>query len=97
MGFYQATITCAEKQGIELPQFKDHNPYFNKGMEDLLDIDEVMYTVNTVIIPPRQNKIIKGQTSLVLYGTKMNVASEPSKRGDPPFPRGLHLWSSHTR
>ena len=66
-------------------------------MEDLLDIDEVIYTVNTVIIPPRQNKIIKGWTSLVLYGTKMNVATEPLKRGDPPLPRGLHLWSSHTR
>ena len=66
-------------------------------MEDLLGIDEVIYAVNTVIIPPRQNKIIKGQTSLVLYGTKMNVATEPLKRGDPPIPRGLHLWSSHTR
>ena len=88
MGFCQAAITYAEKQGIELPQFKDHTPYSNKGMEDLLDIDKVMYTVNTVI---------KGWTSLVLYGTKMNVATEPLKRGDPPLPRGLHLWSSHTR
>ena len=66
-------------------------------MEDLLDINEVTHAVNIVIIPPRQNKIIKGQTSLVLYGTKMNVATEPLKRGDPPLPRGLHLWSSHTR
>ena len=79
MGFSQAAITCAEKQ--------DHIPYSNKGMEDLLDIDEVIYAVNTVIIPPRQNKIIKGQTSLVLYGTKINVATEPLKRGDPPHPR----------
>ena len=66
-------------------------------MEDLLDIDEAIYVGNTVIIPPRHNKIIKGQTSLVLYGTKMNVASELLKRGDPPLPRGLHLWLSHTR
>ena len=42
VGFRQAAITSAEKQGIELPQFKDHTPYSNKGMEDLLDIDEVM-------------------------------------------------------
>ena len=97
VGFCQAAITCDEKQGIELPQFKDHTLYSNKGMEDLLDIDEVIYAVNTVIIPPRQNKIIKGQTSLVLYGTKMNVATEPLKRGDPPLLRGLHFWSSHTR
>ena len=97
VGFCQAAITCAEKQGIEPPQFKDHTLYSNKGMEDLLDIDEVIYTVNTVVIPPRQNKITKGQTSLVLYRTKMNVATEPLKRGDPPLPRRLHLWSSHTR
>ena len=97
VGFCQAAITCTEKQGIELPQFEDHTPYSNKGMEDLLDIDEVIYAVSTVIIPPRQIKIIKGWTSLVLYGTKMNVATEPLKKGDPPLPRELHLWSSHTR
>ena len=27
----------------------------------------------------------------------MNVATESLKRGDPPLPRGLHLWSSYTR
>ena len=87
VGFHQAAITCAEKQGIELPQFEDHTPYANKGMEDLLDIDKVMCAVNTVIIHLRRNKIIKGWTSLVLYGTKMNVATEPLTRGDPPLPR----------
>ena len=81
VGFHKAAITCAEKQAIEPPQFKDHTLYSNKEMEDLLDIDEVIYTVNTVIIPTRQNKIIKGQTSLVLYGTKINVATKPLKRG----------------
>ena len=70
VGFHQAVITCAEKQGIEPPQFKDHTLYSNKGMEDLLGIDEVIYTVNTLIIPPRQNKIIKGQKSLVLKGQR---------------------------
>ena len=57
-------------------------------MEDLLDIDEVIHAVNTVVIPPSANRIIKGQTSLVLFGTKMNVVTEPLKRGDPPLPRG---------
>ena len=66
-------------------------------MEDLLDIYEVIYAVNTVVIPTRTSRIIKGQTSLVLFGTKMNVATEPLKRGDLPLPRGLHLWPSHTR
>ena len=66
-------------------------------MEDLLDIDEVIHAVNTVVIPLRASRIIKGQTSLVLFGTKMNVATEPLKRGDLPLPRGLHLWPSHAR
>ena len=66
-------------------------------MEDLLDIDEVIHAVNTVVIPPRTSRIIKGETSLVLFGTKMNVVTEPLKRGDPPLPRGLHLWPSHAR
>ena len=65
-------------------------------MEDLLDIDEVIYAVNTVVIPPQQNRIIKGQTSLVLFGTKMNVVTELLKRGGPSLPHGLHLRSSHT-
>ena len=73
--------------GVEPPEFEDHTPYSNKAMGDLLDIDEVIYTVNTVVIPPWQNRIIKGRTSLVLFGTKMNVATEPLKRGDPPLPR----------
>ena len=64
-------------------------------MEDLLDIDEVIYVVNTVVIPPWQNRIIKGWTSLVLFGTKINVVTEPLKRGDLPLPHGLYLRSSH--
>ena len=66
-------------------------------MEDLLAIDEVIHAVNTVVIPSRASRIIKGQTSLVLSRTKMNVATEPLKREDPPLPRGLHLWTSHAR
>ena len=66
-------------------------------MEDMLDIDEVIHAVNTLVIPPRASRIIKGWTSLVLFGTKMNVATKPLKRGDLPLPRGLHLWPSHAR
>ena len=97
VGFQQAAITCAKEQGVEPPQFEDHTPYSNKGMEDLLDINEVIHTVNTVVIPPRASRTIKGQTFLVLFGTKMNVVTEPLKRGDLPLPRGLHLWPSHAR
>ena len=66
-------------------------------MEGLLDIDEVIHAVNTVVIPPRASKIIKGWTSLVLFGTKMNVATESLKRGDLPLHRWLHFWLSHAR
>ena len=66
-------------------------------MDDLLDIDKVLHAVNAVVIPPRASRIIKGQTSLVLFGTKMNTATEPLKRGDLPLPRGLHLQPSHAR
>ena len=68
--FKQATITCTKKQGVEPPQFEDHTPYFNKGMEDLLDINEVIHAVITVVIPPRTSRIIKGWTSLVLFSQK---------------------------
>ena len=34
--------------------------------------------------------------SLPLFGTKMNVATESLKRGNPPLPRGLQLQPSHT-
>ena len=66
-------------------------------MEDLLDIDEVIHADNPIVIPPRASRIIKGLTSLVPFGTKMNVAMEPLKRGDLPLPRELHLWPSHAR
>ena len=78
--FLQAAITCTKKQGVEPPQSEDHTPYSNKGMKDLLDIDEVIQTLNTFVIPPRASRIIKGQTSLVLFGAKMNVVTEPLKR-----------------
>ena len=50
----------------EPPEFKDHTPFSNKGMEDLLELDELVSTVRTEVIPPQSNKIIKGHTSLVL-------------------------------
>ena len=54
----------------------------------MLDINEVIHVVNMVVIHPRASRIIKGWTSLVLFGTKMNVATEPLKGGDLPLPRG---------
>ena len=51
MGFQLAAIAWAKEQGVEPPEFEDHTPYSNKAMEDLLDIDEVIYAVNTVVIP----------------------------------------------
>ena len=87
-GLPTSCYSMGKRTGVEPTEFEDHTPYSIKAMEDLLDIDEVIYTVNTVVIPPQQNRIIKGQTSLVL--------TEPLKKGDPPLPHGLHLQSSHT-
>ena len=77
------------------PEFEDQTPYSHKAIQNLLDIDEVIFVVSTVFVPPQQNRIIKGWTSLVLFRTKMNVVTEPLKRGDLPLPHGLHLQSSH--
>ena len=57
-------------------------------MEDLLDIDEAIHGVNIVVIPPRASRIIKGQTSLILFGTKMNVVTQPLKKETHHSPEG---------
>ena len=67
----------AKATGQEPPKFKDHTPYSNWGMEDLLKLNEPVSATKTEIIPPRSNKTIKACTPLVLMGTSMNVMTEP--------------------
>ena len=59
-GLLTSCYHMGKKWEVEPPEFEDHTPYSNKAVEDLLDINEVIYAVNTVVIPPRQNRIIKG-------------------------------------
>ena len=82
--------------GQEVAEFEDHTPYLNHGMEDLLELNELVSTMRTEIIPPHSNKTIKACTPLVLMGTSMNVIMEPLHRNDKALPQGLHVHPSYT-
>ena len=91
VGFRQAVTQIAEATGEKPPEFEDHTPFSNKGMGDLLELNELVSTVRTEIIPPWSNKTIKAQTLLVLMGVRMNVMMEPLHWNDKALPRGLHV------
>ena len=59
VGFWKAMVQVAKAAGEEPPEFKDHTLYSNKGMEDLLELNDLASTVRTEIIPPQSNKTIK--------------------------------------
>ena len=65
----EAVVQVAKATGEEPPEFEDHSPYSNRGMEDLLELNELVSTARTEIIPSPSNKTIKGRTPLVLMGT----------------------------
>ena len=73
VGLQEALVQVAKGTGEEPPEFEDHSPYSNWGMEDLLELNELVSTAQTEIILPGSNKTIKGRTPLVLMGTHMNV------------------------
>ena len=70
-------VQVAQAIGQEPPKFKNHTPYSNQGMEDLLKLNEVASAIKTEIILPQLNKTIKAHTPLVLMGTSMNMMTEP--------------------
>ena len=86
VGFQEAIVQVARGAGEESPEFEDHIPYSNKGMKDLLELNELASTVRTEIIPPQSNKTIRAQTPLVLMGTHMNVITEPLHWDDKALP-----------
>ena len=49
-------IQVAKAAGQEPLEFKDHTLYLNWGMEDLLELNEIVSTTRTEIIPPQLNK-----------------------------------------
>ena len=49
-------VQVAKAAGEEPPEFKNLTLYSNKGMEDLLKLNELASTVRTEIILPQSNK-----------------------------------------
>ena len=45
-------VQVAKAAGQEPPEFEDHTPYSNKGMEDLLELNELASIIRTEIILP---------------------------------------------
>ena len=72
--------------GQEPLMFEDHTPYSNRGMEDLLKLNEVASAIKTEIILPQLNKTIKAHTPLVLIGTSMNIMTEPLHQTNKALP-----------
>ena len=62
VGIREAMVLVAHATGQEPPKFKDHTPYSNQGMEDLLKLNKVASAIKTEIILPRSNKTIKACT-----------------------------------
>ena len=79
-------VWVAQATGQEPPKFKDHTPYLNQGMEDLLELNKVASAIKTEIIPPQSNKTIKACTPLVLMGTSINVMTEPLHQTNKALP-----------
>ena len=88
-------VQVAKATGQEPPKFKDHTPYLNQGIEDLLELKKLVSATRTEIIPPQLNKTIKAHTPLDLMGTSMNVMTEPLHQNDKALPQGLHVHPSY--
>ena len=91
VGSYVADLIEAPRKAFEV----DHTLYSNRGMKDLLKLNEKASATKTEIIPPRSNKTIRAHTLLVLMGTKMNIMTEPLHRTDKALPQGLHVCPSY--
>ena len=59
LGFWKAMTQVAQAIGEEPLEFEDHTPFSNRGMKDLLEIDELVSTIRTEVIPPRSTKPLK--------------------------------------
>ena len=72
-------------------ELENHKCFSNKGIPDLLSHEEIMCTAKMEYFHPHFNTIIKGQTQLVLCGTKINVMTEAIRQDDSPLLRGAHV------
>ena len=48
----EAMVQVAKATGQESPRFKDHTPYLNRGMEDLLEWNKLASSTRMEIIAP---------------------------------------------
>ena len=94
VGIQEAVVRVAHATDQRPPEFEDHMPYLNRGMEDLLELNEIASATKTEIIPPRSNKIW-ARTPLVLTGAKMNVMTEPLHLTDNALPQWIHVCPSY--
>ena len=95
VGIQKAVVWVAQATGQRPPEFEDHMPYSNRGMEDLLKLNEIASATKREVIPPGSNKTIQTRTPLVLTGTKINVMTEPLHQTDKALPRGLQVRPSY--
>ena len=95
VGIQEAIVQVTRATGQEPPKLKDHTPYSNRGMEDLLKLNELVSATKTEIIPPQSNKTIKAHTLLVLMGTSMNIMTEPLHWNEKALLQGLHVCPSY--
>ena len=52
VGIHEAMVQVAKAAGQKPPKFEGHTPYSNWGIEDLLELNELVSTTRTEIIPP---------------------------------------------
>ena len=90
VGIREAVVWVAHATGQKPPEFKDHTPYSNQGMEDLLELNEI---ASAILL--KSNKTIRARTPLVLMGTKMNVMTELLHRTNKALSWGLHVPPSY--
>ena len=52
VGLWEALVQVTKATGEESPEFENHSPYSNQGMGDLLELNGLISTAQTEIIPP---------------------------------------------
>ena len=52
VGIREAMVQVTRATGQEPPKFEDHTPYSNRGMEDLLELNNIASAIKTEIILP---------------------------------------------
>ena len=62
VGIQEAVVWVAHATSQMPREFEDHTLYLNRGMKDLLKLNEIASTTRTEIIPARSNNAIQACT-----------------------------------